>query len=173
MESFSVRELRSTDTEALLAFETFNRQWFESHIDGRAPSFYSLPGVTEHIQGYLADFANGVWHPFVIEDTYKKIVGRANLKGIDATQGVAEVGYRVAQEACGRGLATMALQHLIQQARAHWQLRQLVAYVYPANVASQKVLERCGFVADQPAADSSAGQERRLVLSIPVNQSAR
>ncbi|MGH8348944.1 MAG: GNAT family N-acetyltransferase, partial [Pseudomonas sp.] len=40
MESFSVRELKKTDAEALLAFETHNREWFESHIDARDPAFY-------------------------------------------------------------------------------------------------------------------------------------
>jgi len=92
MTSFRVRELSSTDTEALLAFETQNREWFESHIDARAPSFYSVQGVAEHIQAYLADFALGAWHPFVIEDASGEIVGRANLKSIDSPQGSAEVG---------------------------------------------------------------------------------
>lgn len=69
MNTYRVRELRVTDAQALLAFETDNRQWFESHIDARAPAFYSLQGVTEHIQGYLSDFADGRWHPFVVEET--------------------------------------------------------------------------------------------------------
>ncbi|MDE1194976.1 MAG: GNAT family N-acetyltransferase [Pseudomonas sp.] len=173
MTPFNVRELRSTDTEALLAFEVVNREWFESHIDGRDPGFYSPEGVGEHIDSYLSDFAKGVWHPFVIEDASKTIVGRANLKDIDAAKGSAEVGYRVAQSACGQGLATLALNHLIQQARIRWQLTQLVAYVYPENVGSRKVLERCGFSPEEFAADEQAGAERRFVLSIAAAQSAR
>lgn len=50
MQSFKVRELRSTDTQALLAFETRNREWFESHIKARDPAFYSVQGVAEHIE---------------------------------------------------------------------------------------------------------------------------
>ncbi len=63
MESFSVRELKMTDAQALLAFEIQNREWFESHIDARDPAFYSLQGVADHIESYLSDFAIGAWHP--------------------------------------------------------------------------------------------------------------
>jgi hypothetical protein len=73
MSSFRVRELKSTDTQALLAFEIDNREWFEAHIDARDPSFYSLQGVADHIEGYLADFAIGAWHPFVIVDSSETI----------------------------------------------------------------------------------------------------
>lgn len=160
-----IRELRETDAEPLLAFETENRLWFESHIDARPTCFYSRHGVTDHIQSHLRDFAAGTWHPFIIEDADGKIVGRANLKSIKATRNTAEVGYRVAKEMAGQGLATMALKHLIEQARARWRLAQLVAYVYENNAGSAKVLERCGFLPASPH-DSTLGNERRFTRSI-------
>ncbi|WP_448108126.1 GNAT family N-acetyltransferase [Pseudomonas azerbaijanoccidentalis] len=166
MKPFRVRELNSTDTEALLAFEIQNREWFESHIDARAAAFYTLQGVAEHIQSYLSDFAIGVWHPFVIEDDNGEIVGRANLKSIDSANSTAEVGYRIDQRACGQGLATLALKHLIQEAQMRWGLTQLVAYVYEANIGSKKVLGRCGFLLEPPPTSAKAGDEHRFVLSI-------
>jgi ribosomal-protein-alanine N-acetyltransferase len=166
MSSFRVRELKSTDTQALLAFEIDNREWFETHIDARASSFYSLQGVADHIEGYLADFAIGAWHPFVIVDSSETIVGRANLKGIDRSERSAEVGYRIAQSVCGQGLATLALKHLIQEAQVRWELRQLVAYVYEENVGSRKVLDRCGFLLEQPSCNDTTGDECRFVLTI-------
>ena len=166
MKSFSVRELKRTDVEALLAFETHNRAWFESHIDARDLDFYSEQGVAEHIEGYLSGFAVGAWHPFVIEDANERIVGRANLKCINALTGRAEVGYRIDQGACGQGLATLALRHLIQEAKVRWQLTQLVAYVFEENVGSRKVLDRCGFLLEQPACTDKTAGECRFVLSI-------
>lgn len=171
--SVSVRELRRTDTEALLVFETENRAWFESHIDARAPSFYSVKGVTEHIDGYLSDFAQGLWHPFVIQDSSGRIVGRANLKGIDTTARRAEVGYRIAQSACGQGLATHALEHLIEQAQTRWALTELVAYVFPENAGSRKVLERCGFLPEHPLQSAAAATERRFVLEMACRSHAK
>ncbi|WP_256658626.1 GNAT family N-acetyltransferase [Pseudomonas sp. LP_7_YM] len=162
---FKIRELRETDNEALLAFETGNRFWFESHIEARPSSFYSLQGVADHIQSYLQDFAAGTWHPFIIEDAHGKIVGRANLKSINTTLNTAEVGYRVAEDMAGQGLATMALRHLIEQARERWGLGQLVAYVYEDNAGSAKVLARCGFLLALPDT-STPENERRFTYSI-------
>ncbi|MBV7528112.1 MULTISPECIES: GNAT family N-acetyltransferase [Pseudomonas] len=166
MESFSVRELKMTDAQALLAFEIQNREWFESHIDARAPAFYSLQGVADHIESYLSDFAIGAWHPFVIEDSSRRIVGRANLKSIDSSTGSAEVGYRIDQRVCGQGLATRALRHLIQEARIRWGLAQLVAYAFRENAGSRKVLDRCGFKLEQLSCNDNTGGEDRFVLSI-------
>ena len=166
MKPFRIRELTSADTQALLAFEARNREWFESQIDAREPDFYSLQGVAEHIDCCLADFALGVWHPFVIEDCNARIVGRANLKGINSLEQTAEVGYRVDQNAGGQGLATLALEHLIEQAKERWGLTQLIAYVFKENLGSMKVLERCGFQLAQSSGDEPA--EYRLVLSTQV-----
>ena len=164
MKPFRIRELTSADTEALLAFEVRNREWFESHIDAREPDFYSLQGVAEHIDCCLADFALGVWHPFVIEDSSGRIVGRANLKGMSSSGQTGEVGYRIDQHACGQGLATLALRHMIEQAKERWGLVQLVAYVFKENLGSRKVLERCGFRLEQLSGDDAA--ECRFVLSV-------
>lgn len=166
MKPIRIRELQMTDVQALLAFEIHNREWFESQIDARDPAFYSWTGVTDHIEDYLADFAVGVWHPFVIEDASGRIVGRANLKGIHSPRGCAEVGYRIDQRACGQGLATRALKHLIEAARMRWGLTQLVAYVYEHNIGSRKVLEQCGFVPDALSGSEAVEGGGRFALSI-------
>ncbi|MBD8722510.1 GNAT family N-acetyltransferase [Oxalobacteraceae sp. CFBP 13708] len=140
-----IRTLQPIDAEPLLKFELENRQWFERHIDARSSAFYSLEGVTEHIASYLAGLDNEIWHPLVIEDSEGKIVGRANLKDINVLERSAEVGYRIAESACGQGLATLAVRRLIQEARSHWNLSLLVANVHAGNLGSAKVLQRCGF----------------------------
>lgn len=164
MAPFKIRELNSIDAQALLAFEARNRAWFESHIDARDPAFYSLRGVADHIEGCLADFTVGVWHPLVIEDASAKIVGRANLKNIDSSTRCAEVGYRIDQHYCGQGLATLVLRQLIYEAQVRWALTHLVAYIFTDNTGSRIVLERCGFVIEQPACNDDPKSECRLAL---------
>jgi ribosomal-protein-alanine N-acetyltransferase len=159
-----VRTLRATDAAALLAFELENRAWFERHIEPRDPAFYSPAGVAAHVDDYLAGLAAGTWHPFVLVAADGAIVGRANLKAIDQAARSAEVGYRVAEQACGRGLATLALRHLAREASARWRLQRLDAFVYPANAGSHRVLGRCGFVA-QPLVAGEAEQRFSLALS--------
>jgi RimJ/RimL family protein N-acetyltransferase len=53
-----------------------------------------------------------------------------------------EVGYWIGREFWGRGIATKALAAFLEQVET----RPLHAYVATHNVASRRVLEKCGFV---------------------------
>jgi len=61
--------------------------------------------------------------------------------------GEVEVGYGIAASAQGRGLATEALQAVLQLAHGHG-IERVVALTDPANVASHAVLVRCDFARD-------------------------
>lgn len=161
-----IRTLKFSDMEPLLKFELDNREWFERYVDARESSFYSFEGVAQHVASYLSAYSNGTWHPFVIEDSDGKIVGRANLKDIDLSERRAEVGYRIAESACGQGLATRALGRLIQEAKSRWDLTHLVANVYVGNIGSRKVLERCGFLIERISRRAESQDRYTFVLSI-------
>lgn len=64
-----------------------------------------------------------------------------NIVSWDAADG-REVGYWVGREFWGRGVATRALELLLEELKA----RPLYAHVARHNVASRRVLEKCGFV---------------------------
>jgi ribosomal-protein-alanine N-acetyltransferase len=145
MKAIHIRTLQLEDAPELLRFERVNRAWFEHHIEPRGDAFYTSEGVHEHVMQYLAAHTRSTWHPCVIVDQSGAIVGRANLKNIDLTAGVAEVGYRMAQQCVGKGLATEAVRHLVELARSQWKLERLVAYVGVENAASASVLGKCGF----------------------------
>ena len=55
--------------------------------------------------------------------------------------GEKEVGYWVGKEFWGKGIATKALEEFLNQVK----IRPLVAHVAKHNVASRRVLEKCGF----------------------------
>jgi ribosomal-protein-alanine N-acetyltransferase len=61
------------------------------------------------------------------------------------------LGYRVAQRAAGRGVATAAVRELCRLAASRYRLRVLKAMATRDNVASQKVLIKAGFVPAGPA----------------------
>ena len=144
MNAAAIRTLRLDDAAQLLKFEQENRDWFERHIVPRAAEFYSEEGVLDHIGRLLAAYRQGSMHPCVIVGSDGVILGRVNLKDIKGES--AEVGYRIAQQHAGQGLATLGLRHLVDLARTRWQLAQLRAYVAEPNRASARVLERCGFL---------------------------
>ncbi len=158
-----IRTLQAADADALLTFELANRQWFEQHVEARAPAFYTQPGVALHIAVYLDDFKHGRLHPCVLLDDAGAIIGRANLRGIDQAGGVAEVGYRIGHDQVGRGLASAALRHLMQLAVNEYGLKKLQAWVSPENLASARVIEKCGFhrVDGMPSQGVIVGQKLR------------
>ena len=131
---------------ALLAFEWENRVHFAASVPDRGDQFFS--GFDERFAQLLAWQGAGTdyFHVLVAEDG--EIVGRVNLVRIE--DGSAELGYRIAQKAAGRGLATAAVGRVVDLAADTYALCRLHAQVALANEASRKVLERNGFVALGP-----------------------
>lgn len=148
-----IRTLQADDVDRLLAFELANRSWFEQHVEARDPAFYTAAGVAAHIADYLDSHVAGAMHPCVLtSDDGAAIIGRANLRHIDRAAGSGEVGYRIAHSEARKGLASMALAHLQQVARAQYGLRLLSAWISEQNAGSTRVMEKCGFTRDALAA---------------------
>ena len=141
-----IRILQRNDADALLEFELGNRAWFEEFVLPRAETVYSPSGMAAHIDTCLNDYAAGTMHPCVIIDQDGQIAGRANLKDIDPLERTTEIGYRIARQYIGKGLATQAVSHLKDLAYGQWRLARLLAFVTTENPASARVLEKSGFV---------------------------
>jgi RimJ/RimL family protein N-acetyltransferase len=74
------------------------------------------------------------------------VFGGASLYEVRLDQGCASVGYWLASEARGRGVATHAVRLLARWVFAELGLARLELTCSPDNEASQRVAERCGFV---------------------------
>lgn len=61
------------------------------------------------------------------------------------SRGVAEFGYWLGRRFWGRGLATAAIRLFVPYAFEERGMRRLEALVFSHNVASARVLEKCGF----------------------------
>ena len=76
-----------------------------------------------------------------------RIAGAVAYEAHDGERaGVAEFGYWLAPKYWGRGIITAASRLLVKHAFDVRGLRRLEAHVFAPNVASAKVLEKCGFV---------------------------
>jgi ribosomal-protein-alanine N-acetyltransferase len=142
-----LQRLRADHAPAVLAFEVANRAYFASFISDRGDEFFDH--FTERHNALLAEQEAGtcVFHVLVGDDG--AVLGRVNL--FDLEDGTAVLGYRVAQQVAGRGVATATVQELCSLAAAHYGLRTLRAATTHDNVASQKVLTKAGFVQAGPA----------------------
>jgi [ribosomal protein S5]-alanine N-acetyltransferase len=148
-----LQRLRSDHAAAVLAFELANRAYFAASISDRGDEFFDH--FSERHAALLAEQEAGIgaFHVLVADDG--SVLGRFNL--IFTGNGAAELGYRVAQDVAGHGVATATVKELCELAAAQYGLRSLRAATSRQNAASQRVLVKAGFVPDGPADPASIG----------------
>jgi ribosomal-protein-alanine N-acetyltransferase len=161
-----LQRLHAGHAPAVLAFEVANRAYFAASISDRGDEYFAH--FADRFDALLAEQEAGVcaFHVLLAEDG--SVLGRFNL--VDIEERAAVLGYRVAQHAAGRGVATATVRELCRVAPARHGLRTLRAATTLENVASQKVLAKAGFVPVGPADPADVGgkpgtwYERDLVL---------
>src|SRR5919199_1208762 len=79
-------------------------------------------------------------------NNYPVFVGSIGLKNIDLINKKANLGYWIGEEYWGRGIATESVRLTINYAfySSDLGLREIIAYVFPENKASIRVLEKNG-----------------------------
>jgi [ribosomal protein S5]-alanine N-acetyltransferase len=148
-----LQRLRAEHAPAVLAFELANRAYFATFISDRGDDFFDH--FDDSYNELLAEQEAGacIFHVLVGEND--TVLGRFNL--VDLEDGTAELGYRVAQQVAGHGVATATVRELCHLAVAQYGLRTLRAATTFDNVASQRVLHKAGFVPDGPADPAAIG----------------
>jgi ribosomal-protein-alanine N-acetyltransferase len=148
-----LQRLRADHADAVLAFERENRAYFAASITDRGDEFFERYAETHRARLAEQEAGDGAYYVLVDEDG--SVLGRFNL--ILAGDGTAELGYRVAERAAGRGVATAAVRELAREAATRYGVRTLRAATSHANLASQRVLTNNGFVPVGPADPGDIG----------------
>lgn len=151
-----LQRLRADHGPAILAFEIENRAWFATSISDRGDEFFEH--FTDRIDALLSDQEAGVGAFYVLVADDGSVLGRFNLTFVD--DGVADLGYRVAQCVAGRGVATAVVRDLCGLAAERHGVGTVKAATSHANIASQKVLLKAGFVPVGPADPEHLGGKR-------------
>ena len=148
-----LKRLDAGDAPAVLAFELENRGYFAASVSDRGDEFFDR--FAGRYGALLAEQQAGTGAFYVLVADDGSVLGRFNL--YDLKDGTARLGYRVAQHAAGRGVATAAVRELCQLAAARHGLRILRAATSHDNAASQRVLAKAGFVPVGPADPADIG----------------
>ena len=145
--------LHAGHAPAVLAFELANRAYFAASISDRGDGFFDE--FPDRHRAMLAEqeAGTGAFYVLVAEDG--SVLGRFNLYGL--ADGTAVLGYRVAQQAAGRGVATASVRELCRLAAERHGLRIVRAATSHDNAASQRVLAKAGFVPVGPAGPADLG----------------
>jgi len=120
----------------------------------RVPS----PYTEEHAHAWLATEVEGV--RLFIVDPEDRFLGTIALMEVDPARGYAEIGYWLAAEARGRGVASAAVALLRDWAAAELGLTLIEIIVHQDNAASLRVPERAGFESTRELRDAPARMER-------------
>ncbi|MDJ1134252.1 GNAT family N-acetyltransferase [Streptomyces iconiensis] len=137
-----LERLHAGHAPAVLAFELANRTYFAASVSDRGDDFFDQ--FTDRYNASLAEQEAGICAFYVLVAEDGSVLGRFNL--YDLEDGTARLGYRVAERAAGRGVATATVRKLCRMAPATHGLRTLRAATSHDNAASQKVLTRARFV---------------------------
>lgn len=134
--------LHADHAPALLRFERENRAFFARTVPDRGDDYFARFG--ERHDALLAEQAAGLHHFHLLVDASGTVLGRVNL--VDVADGSAELGFRIAESATGRGLATAAVRRVCSVAVRDYGLTSLRAATTLDNTGSRSVLARTGFV---------------------------
>ena len=148
-----LERLQAGHAAAVLAFELANRAYFAASISDRGDEFFDQ--FADRYRELLAEQEAGRCACYVLVAQDGSVAGRFNL--YDLADGSAVLGYRVAEQVAGRGVATGSVRELCRIAAARHGLRTLRAATSDGNAASQKVLAKAGFVPVGPAAPADLG----------------
>jgi [ribosomal protein S5]-alanine N-acetyltransferase len=97
-------------------------------------------------------------------DAPPTLVGWGGFKGPPDADGVVELGYALAPAFRGRGLATAAVEAMLDEAFAAPDVRAVIAHTLAERNASGRVLEKAGFTRDGVIGAQDGGPQWRYRL---------
>lgn len=137
-----LREVRADDADGLYAV----------HSDPDVMRYWSYPAWTDMAQAHdkIAQIAEQratlplmAWA--IADAATDRLIGSAALFSINTDQGRTEIGYSLARDWHGKGLASEALHAVFTHALGPLGLRRIEADVDPRNEPSRRLLQRFGF----------------------------
>ena len=135
------------DAKALAKLLSDNKYYWSTHEPLHRDEFYTVETQYQkilesiHLLQANREFSFGIYDP-----STNKLIGHISLysiKRLPYESGF--IGYSIDKNFIGRGIATDAVQRVLQFAFQTLNLHRVEAYVSPQNNASVRVLEKSGF----------------------------
>lgn len=122
-----------------------NREYLAPFEPVREDDFYTADGQATRLAALLAEREQGRAYPYVIEID-GRLAGRVTVTNVARGPFCSgSLGYWVAADLTGRGVATRSVEHVLTDCFAVHGLHRLEAATLVDNLVSQAVLRRNGF----------------------------
>ena len=145
MSAFAVRPWHETDKPAFAALNA------DREVAADLGGSLSRAASDAKLDRYRATFERHGFSRLAIEDSQAAFVGYAGVMPSTADHPLgphAEIGWRLARAAWGKGYATEAARAVLEDAFARLGIREVLAYTAADNVRSQAVMGRIGMRRD-------------------------
>ncbi|MCW6008297.1 GNAT family N-acetyltransferase [Micromonospora sp. CPCC 205371] len=156
-----LQRLTAEHRDAILAFETANREYFAASVPDRGDEFFADYPARHAALLAMQDAGTDHFHVLTTEDG--TIAGRVNLVCVE--DGEAELGYRIGRAFAGRGIATDAVRQVCGLAFTEYGLTRLRAATTVDNHGSRAVLLRNGFTV---VGDTTLDDRPTLLFARPL-----
>lgn len=123
------------------------------------------PNTAEIVREWLAAMPDDELHLCVADPDTGAVLGSVGLMRGDRENRRAEIGYWVAAEHRGRGVAVAAVEEVARRAFADgWERLEL--HIDPRNAASRRVAEKAGFALEGILREYEVLKERRADVAM-------
>lgn len=136
--NFTLRKWRVGDEASLAALANNHKIWI--NLKDVFPHPYTLADAYEWV-----NFAQKEAQNYAIEYDGKAVGGIGLLFKDDIYRKNAEIGYWLGEPYWGLGIVTEAINQVVQNAFAQYEINRIYAGVFEYNPASMRVLEKAGF----------------------------
>lgn len=145
--AIELREATVADAPILVAFAHKNREYLTPFEPVRPADWWDVDQVSKRLGALrIGEAATRTTYNWIIE-LGEEIVGQIVLSNISRGPfQSANLGYSVDKDFNGRGIATDAVSLVVDEAFGCLNLHRIEAGTLTDNVASQRVLEKNGFV---------------------------
>ena len=123
--------------------------------------FETVEDAAETID-FLASRYGGSDGPFVYPVLLKDGTNIGYVQAVPLGDGIWEIGYHIGAKYTKRGYATEAVKAFLPVIMKRIGLAKMAGICLAENIASQKVMEKCGFVLAFRGIDSYQGEPREI-----------
>jgi RimJ/RimL family protein N-acetyltransferase len=140
LKTCSLRSWESRDRDAIVRYA--NNRRVSINLRDRFPYPYTIADARRFLEQVVGHQPETT---FAIDVAGEAVGGIGFELQSDVAHRSAEIGYWVAEEFWGRGIATDALVAMSEYAFANFEICRLYAHVFDWNPASARVLEKAGY----------------------------
>ena len=138
---FLLRPWRQEDAERLSIIANNPR------IAANMTDAFPHPYTRDNAEAFIAYAVQGIPPNILCIEMEGAAAGGIGIHPLtDIYRANAEIGYWLAEAYWGRGIMPLVISKMVNYAFEHWDIRRLFARPFGRNPASQRALEKAGFV---------------------------